>query len=120
MILITEWRSLSMSYSAEISRVNPSCFLFLIDRSGSMSDPFGGGGGGKSKAEGVADAINRLLQNLVIKCAKSEGVRDYYEVGVLGYGDQVGPAFGGALAGRELVPISEIADNPERVEERTR
>jgi hypothetical protein len=68
----------------------------------------------------VADAINRLLQNLVIKCAKSEGVRDYYHVGVLGYGTKVGPAFGGSLAGRDLVAISEIADNPARVEERTK
>jgi hypothetical protein len=85
-----------------------------------MSDPFGGGEGGKRKADGVADAINRLLQNLVIKCAKSEGVRDYYEVGVLGYGASVGPAFGGSLAGRDLVPISEVADQPARVEERTR
>ena len=28
----------SMAYSAEISRSNPSCFLFLIDQSGSMQD----------------------------------------------------------------------------------
>ena len=109
-----------MPYEAEISRVSPSVFLFLIDRSGSMSDPFGGGGGGKTRAEGVADAINRLLQNLVIKCAKSEGVRDYYEVGVIGYGADVGPAFSGPLAGRDLVPISEVANNPARVEERTK
>ncbi|MBV9280881.1 MAG: VWA domain-containing protein, partial [Chloroflexi bacterium] len=109
-----------MAYSAEISRGNPSCFLFLIDQSGSMDDPFGAGEGTKKKADGVADAINRLLQNLVIKCAKSEGVRDYYSVGVIGYGSSVGPAFAGALSGRELVPISEIADNPARVEERTR
>lgn len=109
-----------MPYTAEISRTNPSCFLFLIDQSGSMDDPFGGGESSRKKADGVADAINRLLQNLVIKCAKSEGVRDYYEVGVLGYGAQVGPAFGGALSGKELAPISEIADNPARVEERTR
>jgi len=108
-----------MPYEAEISRVNPSCFLFIIDRSGSMSDPFGGGGG-KQKADGVADAINRLLQNLVIKCAKSEGVRDYYEVGVLGYGAEVGPAFSGPLGGRDLVPISEVANSPARVEERTK
>ena len=74
----------------------------------------------RKKADGVADAINRLLQNLVIKCAKSEGVRDYYYVGVLGYGSKVGPAFGGSLAGKELAPISEIADNPARVEERTK
>lgn len=109
-----------MPYSAEISRSNPSCFLFLIDRSGSMDDPFGAGESNRKKADGVADAINRLLQNLVIKCAKSEGVRDYYHVGVLGYGSDVGPAFSGPLAGKDLVPISEIADSPARVEERTR
>lgn len=109
-----------MPYIAEVSRTQPSCFLFLIDRSGSMSDPFSGGAEGKNKADGVADAINRLLQNLVIKCAKSEGVRDYYHVGVIGYGAESGPAFGGALAGLELVPISQVADQPARVEERTK
>jgi len=73
---------------------------------------------GRTKAQGVADAINRLLQNLVIRCAKSEGVRDYYHVGVIGYGASVGPAFSGRLAGRNLVPISDIANNPARIEER--
>lgn len=109
-----------MAYTAEISRGNPSCFLFLIDQSGSMADPFGAGESTRRKAEGVADAINRLLQNLVIKCAKAEGVRDYYYVGVIGYGEQVGPAFGGPLSGRELTSISEVAAKPVRVEERTR
>jgi hypothetical protein len=109
-----------MSYSAEISRTNPSCFLFLIDRSGSMDDPLTTGEGRRTKADGVADAVNRLLQNLVIKCAKSEGVRDYYYAGVIGYGSKVDVAFSGALAGKELVAISEIADNPARVEERTK
>ncbi len=108
-----------MTYSAEISRANPSCFLFLIDQSGSMADPFPADPG-KRKADGVADAINRLLQNLVIKCAKAEGVRDYYYVGVLGYGEKIGPAFGGALAGQQLVPVSQVADNPVRIEERTK
>jgi len=109
-----------MAYQAEISRSNPSVFLFLIDRSASMDDPFGAGEGAKKKSEGVADAINRLLQNLVIKCAKAEGVRDYYYVGVIGYGREVQPAFSGPLAGRELVPISEVAEKPDRVEERAR
>ena len=53
-----------MTYSAEISRVNPTCFLFLIDQSGSMAESWGGESG-KTKAQGVADAINRLLQTLV-------------------------------------------------------
>jgi hypothetical protein len=107
-----------MAYTAEISRQNPSCFLFLIDQSGSMSDNISGQG--KSKAQAVADAINKLLSNLTIKCAKSEGVRDYYHVGVLGYGSSVGVAFTGGLAGKELAPISEIADNPARIEERNK
>ena len=109
-----------MPYTAEISRNNPSCFLFLIDQSGSMSDTFGSGEPRRRKCEGVADAINRLLQDLVIKCAKEEGVRAYFEVAVIGYGAAIGPAYAGQLAGRELVPISEIADQPARLEERKR
>jgi hypothetical protein len=109
-----------MPYQAEISRANPSCFLFLIDQSGSMADPYGGGGAGNSKATEVALAINNLLRNLALLCSKSEGVRDYFHVGVIGYGQSVGPAFAGALAGRTLVPLSEVADNPARLEERTR
>jgi hypothetical protein len=93
-------------------------FLFLLDQSGSMADPFGGGGGKKDQK--VADAINNLLFNLTIKCAKSEGVRDYYHVGVIGYGEKVGPALGGELAGKELVPISKVADSPERIDERVK
>jgi hypothetical protein len=110
-----------MPYTAEVSRANPSCILFLIDQSGSMDDSFGGTAETvRKKADGVADAINRLLQNLVIKCAKSEGIRDYFSVGVLGYGARTGPAFVGPLAGRDLVPISEIADNPARIDERAK
>jgi hypothetical protein len=108
-----------MPYTAEISRSNPSCFLFLVDQSGSMTKPFGGQRG-KIKAQGVADAINGLLQNLALKCTKSEGIRDYFHTGVIGYGAQVGPAFGGALAGQKLVPISEIASKPLRLEQRSK
>ena len=108
-----------MAYRAEISRTNPSLILLTIDQSGSMEDPFGKGPTGRSKSDSLADAINRLLQNLVIKCTKSEGIRDYYHVGVIGYGEKgVGPAFVGKLAGREIVPISEIGNNPARVDNR--
>ncbi|MHB1036742.1 MAG: vWA domain-containing protein [Pirellulales bacterium] len=109
-----------MPYSAEISRMNPSCFLFLIDQSGSMADSIAAGEAVQQKAQGVADTINRWLQELSIKCAKSEGVRDYYYVGVVGYGASVGSAFGGTLTGRELVPISMIAESPARLEERAK
>ncbi len=109
-----------MSYKAEISRDNPSCFLFLIDQSASMEDEISIGEETQQLAQGVADSINRWLQELSIKCAKSEGVRNYYNIGVLGYGKDVGPSFVGPIAGRELIPISEIADNPARLDERTK
>lgn len=106
-----------MPYSAEISRANPSCFIFLVDQSGSMVEPIAGSDG-KRKCDSVADAINRLLHNLIIKCARGEGIRNFYEVCVIGYGAQVSPGFSGPLAGRDIVPISEVANSPARVEER--
>ena len=99
-----------MPYSAEISRSNPSCFLFLIDQSGSMEDDWAGEPG-KQKAEGLATIINRLLASLVIRCSKDEGVRDYFEVGVFGYGGtQVKPALACVNDGGPIVPIGHLAD----------
>ena len=109
-----------MPFSAEISRANPTCFLFLIDQSASMGDLIGGGDVPMTKAEAVADAVNRLLSELSIKCAKEDGVRDYFHVGVVGYGAAVGPVLDGELAGRDLVPLSEVAARPARMEQRIR
>jgi hypothetical protein len=106
-----------MPYSAEISRSNPTCFLFLIDQSKSMLGPIGGGQD-KKKADAVADSLNRLLYTLVLRCVWGQSVLDRFHVGVIGYGRQVVPALGGALASRELVPISELARCPLRVEQR--
>lgn len=108
-----------MPYTAEISRTNPTCLLFLIDQSSSMNEPFGGRPGQK-KSEGVAEAINHLLQNLVLKCAKSTGVRDYFQVGVIGYGAHAKPILVGTSDARPLLPISAIANAPLRVEQRKR
>ncbi len=109
-----------MPYTAEISRDNPSCFLFLIDQSRSMEDEVAAGDSTQPKANGVADTMNRWLQELSIKCAKSDGVRDYYHVGVLGYGKTVGPCVNGSSEGHEIIPVSQIADNPARLEERVK
>ena len=109
-----------MPYTAEISRATPTCFVFVVDQSASMDDSIGGEMPQKKSAV-VADAINRLLFELTLRCAKEEGVRDYFHVAVLGYGgSKVNSAFSGALSGRDLVPISEIAESPARLEERTK
>ncbi len=106
-----------MPYSAEISRSNPTCFLFLIDQSKSMAGLLGGDAG-KTKAEAVADTVNRLLYTLVLRCVWGQNVLDRFHVGVLGYGRQVNSVLGGPLAGRDLAPISQVAHNPLRVEQR--
>ncbi|MBT2488674.1 VWA domain-containing protein [Streptomyces sp. ISL-96] len=108
-----------MPYTAEISRTNPTSIIFLVDQSTSMTDPIGGEDA-QQKADVVADAINRLLTELSVKCAKEEGVRDYFHIAVIGYGATVGSAFGGELSGRDLVPLSEVADHPARIDSRTK
>jgi hypothetical protein len=105
-----------MSHEAQISRNSPTAFLFVVDQSGSMSDRMAIG---KSKAEFVSDALNRTLMNLIGRCTKSEGVRDYFEVGVIGYGGRgVDNGFSGTLGARVLNPVSAIEQNPTRVEDR--
>lgn len=111
-----------MPYTAEISRRQPGCIFFLIDQSTSMNLPFGGEDE-TSRADRLTGAINRLLQELVVRCTKSqdEGVRPYFDVGVFGYGSEsFGPALGGALEGRNLVSIREVAEHPLRLASTTK
>jgi hypothetical protein len=108
-----------MPYNAQISRTNPACILLLVDQSKSMADPIAGAAG-QSKAVVVADAVNRLIQNLVLRSAKAGGVRDYFHVGLIGYGREVRSGLGGNILSRPLVPISQLSDTPLRIESRTR
>ncbi|MET0624665.1 MAG: vWA domain-containing protein [Pyrinomonadaceae bacterium] len=104
-----------MAYTAQITRANPTLIVFLLDQSGSMADPFGGEQHSR-KADFVARAVNHALHDLVIRCTKTEEVRDYYHVAVVGYGRAVGVGLGGALAGFGVAPVSAVADNPARIE----
>src|SRR5215211_6175379 len=107
-----------MVYSAEISRDNPTCILFVIDQSTSMNEKMASG---KSKASFVADVLNKTIYTLVTNCTKADGVRNYFDVGVIGYsGAGVSNGLGGALASGALHPIAAVADAPLRVEERVR
>lgn len=56
----------------------------------------------------MAAAINRILQELVIKCSKDVSVYRYFAVSIIGYGAAVGPVLGGALAGQPLAWIDDI------------
>jgi hypothetical protein len=106
-----------MTYSAEVSRNNPTVFLFVIDRSGSMSELTPEG---LSKAQMLSDVMNRLFSELILKCSKAEGIRDYFEIGVIAYDSTMGIVnpLPGELIGSWLNPISLFETNTLRLEER--
>jgi hypothetical protein len=112
------------SYTQEISIERPAYVIFLLDQSGSMIEPIGGGGG-KRKDEAVAENLNAWIENMIVYSASAEGVKNYMDVSVIGYcTDENGeaiiePALGGPLAGRERVSITELVDNVAREEDRT-
>lgn len=105
-----------MPYTADISRSTPTCFLFVIDQSASMDERMPSG---RTKAEFVADVLNKTLVQIVTRCTRADGVYDYFDVGVVAYGGRgVAPGFGGALGSGYLHPLSAIEANPLRIEER--
>lgn len=103
-------------YTAEISRSNPTALLFLVDQSGSMDDKMSSG---KSKAQQVADVLNRTLATLITRCTKAEGTRNYFDIGVIAYGGNGAyNGFQGALGASVLNPVSDIEASPLSIEER--
>jgi hypothetical protein len=104
-------------YERRLQSEYPTSFIFVVDQSSSMAEPFGHGTAPKSAA--VADALNRLMQNLIDAATKEE-VRHYYDFAVVGYGLTVGSLLHGSKPGNEFVPVQVVADNPLRVLDRTR
>jgi hypothetical protein len=108
-----------MPYESEISRTNPTCFLFLVDHSTSMQDPILGVPGNPKKSQFVAESINKALQSLVVSASKDLEIRRYYQIGVLGYGFEVKSILAGDLSTRELVWVDELYEHPLRIEDRS-
>lgn len=105
-----------MAHTAEISRANPACILFLLDQSGSMNEAFSETGGPPiPKAKGVADAINRLIAELVLSCTSGTEVLDRFHLGFVVYG---GDHAGQPTGFQGLKALSEVANAPLRVESR--
>lgn len=104
-----------MTYSTEISRRNPGLFIFMVDQSRSMSHKLGGGE--RSKAQEASEAINRQIYELIYRCTKTDGVRDYFEIGIIGYGARPDEAQS-LLKDATIVPISRLAETPLRMVKR--
>ena len=111
-----------MPYTADISRANPACFLFLIDQSGSMTGALAAQPG-QRKMDQAADAINRVLDTLSQRCSQGMDIRDYFQIGVLGYNTDawgrpiITSVFPGTTLEQPFLPISQVVDAAD-VEER--
>ena len=111
-----------MPYSADISRSNPACFLFMIDQSGSMTQALSGQPG-QRKMDQAADAINGILNAVSLRCSQGVEIRDYFHIGVISYNTDSGgnptvrSAFTGATPDQPFLLISQVVDLAE-VEDR--
>lgn len=118
-----------MPYEMEASREHPGCFIFLLDRSHSMTDPWGTTEGAdddpksraeavggntddtpKSKAEGVAEAMNEILRTILFRCKPHfrPEVFHYYDIAVVGYGEEVDTVLPGTSKERPFATAPEL------------
>ena len=118
----------SGKYQQSASRANAACIIFLLDQSYSMNN--GIAGSPRPKIDALATGINRFLADLITLCEKGEEKpRNYFDVGVIGYttdrSDPPNPIIGsvltganGTLAGRDLVSVSDLFDDPLAIEDK--
>jgi hypothetical protein len=76
---------------------------------------------GESKAEFVANVLNKTIYQFIIRCTRADGVRNYFDLGVLAYGGGgVATGFGGALAQSAIHSLSNVELNPLRIDMRSK
>ena len=113
------------AYTAQITRNTPTAFIFLVDHSASMQKTTSLFGEEMTMAEAAARIVNRQINELVLRCIKSNEVRHYYDIAVIGYGERAYSGWSGELEGRDFVTPEELRDHPfktivTREEKRTR
>ena len=74
-----------MSYNARITTFNRQAIVFLIDQSGSMSEPVSWREGRSTKAAAVADVLNSTIGEIVARCNDYGEYKPYFDIAVLGY-----------------------------------
>ncbi len=99
-------------YTAQITRSTPTAFIFMIDQSISMSRKLNYRGEFITLADAVARIVNNQINELVLRCIKTSEVRHYYDIAVIGYGDDANFGWKGTLAGRGFVSPDELKNNP--------
>lgn len=102
-------------YSARITRQNPTAFIILIDRSGSMEEKICYGTSYQSKAEVVANVTNMLIRELINRCRREEGIMDYFDIAAIGYSDDKAEMLLGTPESFAKPSVLAVADCPTRI-----
>lgn len=67
-------------YTQEITRRHRAAFIIAIDRSGSMQELVHFGKTVLKKSEAVAYTANTLISELIDRCRRTDGMRNYYDM----------------------------------------
>lgn len=113
------------AYTAQITRNTPTAFIFLVDHSVSMQKMTNMFDEEMTMAEAAARIVNRQINELVLRCIKSNETCHYYDIAVIGYGEHAYSGWNGDLEDRDFVSPEELRDHPykkiiTREEKRTR
>lgn len=96
-------------YTQAITRKHRSVFILLIDRSASMQERVCMGNRLLSKAQALTIIANNFLRELIDRCRRTDTLRDYYDIAVMGYGDDKVEML---LGHDQLIPITKLAERP--------
>lgn len=100
------------AYSAQITRATPTAFVFMVDQSCSMSSEINYNGETMTKAEAVARIVNQQIEELILRCIKTNEIRHYYDMALIGYGHNIRCGWKGDLEGKEFASPQELHDHP--------
>lgn len=93
-------------YTQEITRKHRAAFVLLLDRSTSMQQMVRFGQMIASKSEVVAYTANALITELLDRCRRADGIRNYYDIAVIGY---CGERVESLLPGEGFISIKELS-----------
>ena len=74
-------------YSQEITRRHRAAIVLMLDRSASMQGRVRFGRMIVTKAEAVAMTANMLITELIDRCRRTDALRNYFDIAVVGYGN---------------------------------
>ena len=101
-------------YTARIDREHPTAFIFLIDQSFSMHRQTCYNNEYITMSEAVSRIVNNQIEELVNRCVRNEETRHYFDISIIGYGEEAYSGWKGQLEGKDFVTPEEIRNNPFR------